>query len=201
MDFFQKILKKGLKNSSDFDIIIIMLVERGDWVLDYLAPNYYFGKFSDVTPEFLLEENIKTLLLDVDNTLAPYEMSEPSEEILSWLDSLKKNGINFAFVSNNSCDCRIKTFNKSIGAPAFAKSGKPFAKKTIKKALLALGATKETTAFMGDQIFTDVCAGKFNGIRAILVSPIKDKKSLFFKFKRALEKPVLKRFFKKHRMR
>ena len=178
-----------------------MLVERGDWVLDYLAPNYYFGKFSDVTPEFLLEENIKTLLLDVDNTLAPYEMSEPSEEILSWLDSLKKNGINFAFVSNNSCDCRIKTFNKSIGAPAFAKSGKPFAKKTIKKALLALGATKETTAFMGDQIFTDVCAGKFNGIRAILVSPIKDKKSLFFKFKRALEKPVLKRFFKKHRMR
>ncbi len=178
-----------------------MLVERGDWVLDYLAPNYYFGKFSDVTPEFLLEENIKTLLLDVDNTLAPYEMSEPSEEILSWLDSLKKNGINFAFVSNNSCDCRIKTFNKSIGAPAFAKSGKPFAKKTIKKALLALDATKETTAFMGDQIFTDVCAGKFNGMRAILVPPIKDKKSLFFKFKRALEKPVLKRFFKKHRMR
>ena len=175
-----------------------MLVERGGYVLDYLAPNYYFAKFSDVTPDFLLEENIKTLLLDVDNTLAPYEMSEPSEEIILWLESLKKNGINFAFVSNNSCSCRIDTFNKDIGAPAFAKSGKPFARKTIKKALIALGATKETTAFMGDQIYTDVCAGKFNGMRAILVPPIKDRASLFFRFKRALEKPVLKRFFKKN---
>ena len=170
-------------------------------MLDYLSPDFYFDKFSDVTPEFLLENNIKTLLLDVDNTLAPYELSEPDEAILSWLSSLSKNGIKFAFISNNSSDKRIKLFNQKINAPAYAKSGKPFAKRTINLAIKTLGASKETTAFMGDQIFTDVCAGKFNGLRAILVPPIKDKKNLFFKFKRALEKPILKRYFEKNTKR
>jgi HAD superfamily phosphatase (TIGR01668 family) len=192
-------MKKGLKNTHKFDIIMLMLIERFRHMLDYLSPNFYFEKFNDVSPEFLIENNIKALLLDVDNTLAPYELSEPDETILAWLSSLQASGISFAFISNNSNDKRIKLFNKKIGAPAFAKSGKPFAKKTINKALGALGVSKENAAFMGDQIFTDVCAGKFNGMRAILVPPINDKKNLFFKFKRALEKPVLKRYFKDKR--
>lgn len=167
-------------------------------MLDYLSPNYYFNRFSEVSPDFLLAKGIKTLLLDVDNTLAPYEQAEPDEEIMAWLSSLTENGISFAFISNNSSDERIKIFNRKIGAIAYAKSGKPLAKKTIDKVLYALGGERESAAFMGDQIYTDVCAGKFNGMRAILVPPIKDKTSLFFKTKRLLERPVLNHFFKKH---
>ena len=163
----------------------------------FIAPDFYFEKYSDITPEFLLGNNIKTLLLDIDNTLAPYEQSEPSEKNLEWLNSLSKAGIGYAFISNNSSDARIKRFNEKICAPAYAKSGKPFAKRNINKALEAIGGKRESTAFVGDQIFTDVCAGKLNGMRAILVPPIKDKKNLFFRFKRALEKPVLNEFFKK----
>ena len=163
----------------------------------FFAPDFYFEKYSDITIEFLIENNIKTLLLDIDNTLAPYEQSEPSKENLEWLASLEKAGIGYAFISNNSSDARIKRFNEKIGAPAFARSGKPFAKRNIERAFATIGGVRESSAFVGDQIFTDVCAGKFNGIRAILVPPIRDKKSLFFRFKRALEKPVLNEFFKK----
>lgn len=167
-------------------------------MLNYLSPDFYFSKFSDITPEFLKKNNIKTMLIDVDNTLAPYGQAQPDEKILSWLDSLTKNEIGFAFISNNSSDERIRRFNQNIGAPAFAKSGKPFAGKNIKLALAQLGGEKQSTAFLGDQVFTDVCAGKFNGMRAILVPPIKDKKNAFFRFKRALEKPILNYYFKKH---
>ena len=163
-----------------------------------LVPEYRFNSFRDVTAEFLLSIGVRAILLDVDNTLAPYEQAVPDAEILAWLSSLSENGISYAFVSNNSSDERIRIFNDGIGAVAFAKSGKPFAKKTIDKVLSALGAERKSAAFMGDQIFTDVCAGKFNGMRAILVPPIKDKTSLFFKTKRLLEKPVLKHYFKKH---
>ena len=52
---------------------------------------------------------------------------------------------------------------------------------------------------MGDQILTDVLAGKIYGMRTILVPPIKDKKNLFFKLKRLLERPVLNNFFKRHK--
>lgn len=168
-------------------------------MLDFFQPDFYFEKYSDISLDFLKKNGIKTLLLDVDNTLAPYEQAEPSEENLLWLNSLKKECISFAFISNNSSDTRIVRFNEKIGVPAFAKSGKPFAKRSIDRALLALGSKKEESAFVGDQIFTDVLAGKIYGMRAILVPPIKDKKNLFFRFKRALEKPVLNSFFKKHK--
>ena len=161
----------------------------------YFLPDFYFEKYNDITPEFLLENGIRALMLDVDNTLAPYEQAEPDEQILVWLDALKQNGISFAFISNNSKPDRIELFNKNIGAPAYARSAKPLAKNT-KRALLELGAKKEETAFLGDQIFTDVCAGKWHGMRAIIVLPIKDKTTPFFRAKRWLERPVMKRFFK-----
>ena len=163
----------------------------------FFSPDFYFEKYSDITPEFLLKNNIKTLLLDLDNTLAPYEQADPSAENIAWFNSLTEAGIGYAFVSNNSSDERIKRFNKNIGAPAYAKSGKPFAKRNIDRVFATIGGKREAAAFVGDQIFTDVCAGKFNGMRAILVPPIKDKKNLFFRFKRALEKPILNEFFKK----
>lgn len=167
-------------------------------MFDYLSPDYYFSSYHEINPEFLKKNNIKTLMIDVDNTLAPYEQEEPDDMIMGWLDALRKNGIGFAFISNNTSDVRIKTFNKKIGAPAFANSKKPFASKNINLALAELGGDIRTSAFLGDQIFTDVCAGKFSGMRAILVPPIKDKKNLFFKFKRTLEKPVLNHYFKKN---
>jgi HAD superfamily phosphatase (TIGR01668 family) len=170
-------------------------------MLNYLSPDFYFSKFSDITPEFLKKNNIKTMLIDVDNTLAPYEQAQPDEKILSWLDSLKQNEIGFAFISNNSSDERIRRFNQNIGAPAFAKSGKPFAGKNIQLALEQLGGEKQSTAFLGDQVFTDVCAGKFNGMRAILVPPIKDLTNLFFRTKRFLEKPFLRSYRRREEKR
>ena len=164
----------------------------------FFMPDFYFDRYSDITPQFLLDNNIRTLLLDVDNTLAPYEQTEPDEKIIAWLSALKENGIKFAFISNNSSPDRIDLFNKNIGALAYARSAKPLAKNT-KRALAELGARKETTAFLGDQIFTDVCAGKWHGMRAIIVPPIKDKTTLFFKAKRWLEKPIMKKFFKTHK--
>ena len=54
----------------------------------YFLPDFYFDKYSDITPRFLLDNNIHTLLLDVDNTLAPYEQAEPDERIINWFKSL-----------------------------------------------------------------------------------------------------------------
>jgi predicted HAD superfamily phosphohydrolase YqeG len=61
-----------------------------------------------------------------------------------------------------------------------------------------LGTDITNTAVIGDQVFTDVWSAKRLGLYAILVKPIKDKTSLFFKSKRALEKPILKRYKKNH---
>ena len=161
------------------------------------VPDYYFETFDKASAEFLLSIGVKGILLDVDNTLEPYENPLPTEKVLSWFKSLKEAGIGAAIVSNNHKE-RIELFNKEIGLVAYYDAKKPF-KKRLRMAMAEIGTTPDETIFMGDQIFTDVWAARNAGIRAILVPPIKDKTDIFTKFKRLLEKPILRKYRKKHK--
>ena len=157
-----------------------------------MMPDYMFRAFDEITPAFLASLGVKAILADIDNTLAPYEQPEPDERIKGWIASLAEAGIGIAFVSNNDWE-RVELFNRTLGVPAYAKSGKPF-KKNLVKAMNDLGGTLDTTVMLGDQLLTDALAGHNLGVRCLIVPPIRDKKNAFFKFKRWLEKPVVKRF-------
>ena len=162
-----------------------------------LTPDYYFDTFDMATPDFLASIGVKGIVLDVDNTLEPYEHPDPGAHVKDWIDALRSAGISAAIVSNNNAE-RINRFNSTLGLPAYPKGGKPF-KKSVIRAMADMGTTPETTILMGDQIFTDVWAARNAGIRAILVPPIKDKRDILTRFKRLLEKPILKRYTKLHK--
>ena len=168
-------------------------------MLNNFMPDYMFEKFDDVTPEFLREQNIEFLLIDIDNTLAPYEEPIPNERVVKWFALLEEKGIKSVLVSNNHAP-RVELFNKSLGLPAFADCKKPSPKR-LRKYADAIGAVNSRTAALGDQIFTDVWGAKKMGARAILVPPIRDKKTLFFKAKRLLEKPFIKKYRKIHEVK
>lgn len=59
-----------------------------------------------------------------------------------------------------------------------------------------MGTTKETTLFVGDQIFTDILGAKRAGLYTILVSPIHPKEEIQIVLKRYLEKIVLHFYFR-----
>lgn len=164
--------------------------------MDHLTPTYMFARYDDVTPEFLSAHGIRALLIDIDNTLAPYEQPDPDERIHAWFDLLAENGIKAALVSNNHPP-RVERFNRTLGLVAYADSGKP-SKKTLLRAMDALGVTKEETAMMGDQLLTDSYAGKHIGLPSIIVPPIRDKTNLFFRFKRLCERPFIRKYAKQH---
>ncbi len=157
-----------------------------------MMPDYMFRAFDEITPAFLASLGVKAILADIDNTLAPYEQPEPDERIKGWIASLAEAGIGIAFVSNNDWE-RVELFNRTLGIPAYAKSGKPF-KKNLVKAMNDLGGTLNTTVMLGDQLLTDALAGHNLGVKCLIVPPIRDKKNAFFRFKRWLEKPVVKKF-------
>lgn len=163
------------------------------------VPEFYFKTFDLASAEFLLSQGIRGIILDVDNTLEPYENPTPTESVLAWLRELNESGIKAAIVSNNNAE-RIDLFNKEIGLPTCSKAKKPF-KKNIIKAMQEIGTEPEHTILMGDQVFTDVWAAHNAGIRAILVDPINDKRDLFTKLKRLLEKPILRKYRRKQRER
>ena len=160
-----------------------------------LVPDWYLEKYDDATPEFLSKQGIRYLILDIDNTVAPYEQAVPDERNLAWFASLKAAGIRCAFVSNNSYE-RVELFNRQIGIPMFAPALKPL-RKYMQRAMMIMGAVPRETAIMGDQLFTDCLAGRFSGVRTILVPPIKDRRDIFTRFKRVLEKPFVKAYHKR----
>ena len=160
-----------------------------------LVPDYRFATFDMASADFLHSIGVKGLILDVDNTLEPYEHPIPGDHVVKWLEQLSAVGIRCAIVSNNNKE-RIDLFNKELGLVAFAKAKKPF-KKNVLKALSEIGVEPTKAALIGDQVFTDVWAARNAGIRAILVPPINDKRDLFTRFKRILERPIIRKYERK----
>lgn len=164
----------------------------------YLIPDVFFDDIYQITPEFLTSEGIKGLVLDIDNTLVTYDDAVPTESVLKWFKGMEDAGIKMAFVSNNSKSERVDTFNKDLGYFGIAKGGKPFGK-GVRRAMAHMGTTKENTAIIGDQLLTDIMAGKCAGLkRSFLVLPIKDRTELFFRAKRWIEKPYVKKYKRLH---
>ena len=158
------------------------------------VPEYRFKTFDMATADFLSNLGIKGIILDIDNTLEPYEHPDPGEHVVKWLESLTSVGIKAAIVSNNNGN-RVERFNKNLKLPAYFKAGKPF-KKNLLNAMRDMGTDKTNTVLMGDQVFTDVWAAHNAKIKAILVPPINDKRDPLTRFKRILEKPVLNKYEK-----
>lgn len=112
------------------------------------------------------------LLADLDNTLVPYGVPLPDERLRAWRDDLAAHGVTLFVLSNNRHESRPRVFSDALGIPYIGHAGKP---KTpaFYRAMERLGASKEQTAIVGDQIFTDVLGGNRAGVSTILVEPIR----------------------------
>ncbi len=160
-----------------------------------LFPSVYFKRIYLITPQYLKQNGITTLLLDVDNTLTSHGSQNLPSEIATWLDCMKSENIKMAIVSNN-IEKRVKPFAHKIGLPYMSFCCKPSFLGLIKSKKM-LGAKKSEIALIGDQIFTDVLAANFYNVKAILVQPMKADYKPTIRFKRFLEKFILNAYFKK----
>jgi len=164
-----------------------------------LMPDAMFATFDEVTPDYLAAHGIRYIFSDIDNTLVTYDDPEPTEKVLAWLDSMEKAGIKVAFVSNNEEE-RVTRFNASLGYVARYKAHKPLLGK-LRSAMHELGATPAESVLLGDQLLTDAAAGNRAKMYVIIVPPIKDVLTPFFRAKRQIEIPYINKFKKDHSIR
>lgn len=133
----------------------------------YLADDIY-----QVSGEALARRGIKLLLADLDNTLVPYGVPLPDQKLMNWRDELNAYGITLFVLSNNRHENRPRIFSEGLGVPYIGHAGKPKIG-SFCKAMEEMRVTKEQTAIIGDQIFTDVLGGNRAGVTTILVKPIR----------------------------
>lgn len=160
-----------------------------------IYPKEYLNSVTDITIEFMKKNNLKGLILDVDNTLIDFDKNL-SEEIVKWCNNLKQNGIKICILSNtNKIEKVTKVANKlELKFYYFAK--KP-TKSGFKKAQKYLNFEPSEIAVVGDQIFTDIIGGNRMEMFSILVKPIDTRDILATRIKRPLENLVIKRYLKK----
>jgi len=78
-------------------------------------PQYSFRELNDISPGFLNQLGIRFLMLDLDNTIAAYGESQPSDRVLKWVAEIKGCGIVLFIVSNSLRRKRIGAFAEALG--------------------------------------------------------------------------------------
>ncbi len=165
-------------------------------ILERFFPDIYVKSVYELPLEELKAKGIKGLVFDIDNTVAPFDIAEPENDLIELFLFLRKQGFRLCILSNNN-KTRVRLFAKNLKTLAVHKAGKPGVKK-LKHALEKLELSAENTAMVGDQIFTDMWCGHRAGLTCILTAPICKRDQLVTKVKRGLEKQVLKVYFKRN---
>ena len=88
-------------------------------------PRGGYPSVTSLDPKKLKEKGITLVLADLDNTLVPYKVLEPSPEVAAWMTALKGEGIDLFLLSNSRKPGRAQKFAQQVGIPYQGHSGKP----------------------------------------------------------------------------
>ena len=147
--------------------------------------------------EELYEEGYRGLIFDIDNTLVEHD-ADASPEAIELISRLRESGFKVCLISNNDKE-RVERFNRDIKTDYIYNGKKPL-KKNYYKAMEKMGTNKNTTVFIGDQLFTDVWGANRVGLMTYFVKPISPREEVQIVLKRKLERIVL-RFYRKDMMK
>ena len=153
-----------------------------------LLPKAIAGDITQLTPEYLNNQNIRLLMMDFDNTIVPYTTDIPTDAVLRWLDEMKAQDIVLCVVSNSKRE-RVKIFCAKYGIDCITHAKKPFSK-GIRECLDRYKVPAKNSALVGDQIYTDTLGANGCGVFSILVKAI-DNHNFWLKARHVLELPFI----------
>lgn len=160
-----------------------------------IYPRFYCDKITDIKLEFLKENKIEALILDVDNTLLDIDR-KIVDGLVDWHKEMIEGGIKTIILSNSNKIDKIKKVADLLNIEYLYLGLKPM-KFGFKKAIAKLDLKPENIAAVGDQIFTDVIGANRCGLFPILVKPISEKDIWLTKWKRPIEQKIINNYLKK----
>jgi len=136
----------------------------------YLAPDLELNSFLDVDVKKLKQSGIRGVILDVDNTLMPYNGMNININVGRKLDEIKSE-FNTCILSNTNSQ-RMRELEKMLGVHVVSTEFRKPLPQPFLDALEYLETIPLQTAIIGDRLLTDIAGAKKIGIYAIKVSPV-----------------------------
>lgn len=162
--------------------------------MGYFKPTKYYKNIYAINFQKLKDEGVKCLIFDLDNTLGQTSHEKCPDESKELLKSLQKDFS--VYICSNNTTKRISPYLEELGVEGISWSLKPLTR-GLRKIKNKNNFKKEEMVMIGDQIVTDILAGRRFGIRTILVDPLGEKDLKITGLNRKIEKQIVKRYQKK----
>lgn len=157
-------------------------------MLNKLYPDTYLDSVDDIDFEMYYKKGIRGIVSDIDNTLVPHG-APADEHIIKVFEKIHGMGIDTCLISNNK-KLRVEPFAKAVNSKFIYDAHKP-SRESYKKAMELMNTDKESTLFIGDQIFTDIWGANRTGIETVMLKQIDKKEEMQIILKRIPEKLIL----------
>lgn len=167
-------------------------------MLNLFLPDKHVDSIFDIQPEFLKRKSKKGIIIDLDNTLVPWNVEHATEKVIQWLQQMDEANIKVTIFSNNKQE-RVTTFAEPLGTPFIYKARKPL-RHGFEKAREQMQIRQDEAVVIGDQLLTDILGGNLVGFYTILVVPIVQSDAPITKFNRNMERLILHYFYRKGKL-
>ena len=157
-------------------------------MLNKLYPDTYLDSIDDIDFEMYYKKGIRGIVSDIDNTLVSHG-APADEHIIKVFEKIHGMGIDTCLISNNR-KLRVEPFAKAVNSKFIYDAHKP-SRESYKKAMELMNTDKESTLFIGDQIFTDIWGANRTGIETVMLKQIDKKEEIQIILKRIPEKLIL----------
>lgn len=159
-------------------------------MLEYFRPTRQANSLDLISVEQLDQDGIRGLIIDLDNTMTPWNNVEVGPKVEAWFKKVKSAGIRACVVSNNSKRQRVAVVADRLGIPFVFGATKP-RRRAFQAGMDLLKTGQKDTAVIGDQLFTDILGGNRLGLYTILVTPINDREFIGTRIMRRMEKVLV----------
>ena len=156
-------------------------------MFEYFRPTLQAPSLDLISVEQLVRDGIRGLIIDLDNTMTPWNDVNVGPKVAEWFIKVKDAGIQACVVSNNKKRQRVAVVAERVGIPFVFRATKP-RRKAFKAGMDLLGTGQKDTAVIGDQLFTDILGGNRLGLYTILVIPINDHEFIGTRLMRRAER-------------
>jgi hypothetical protein len=160
-------------------------------LLDLCRPDERVKRISEIDLARLKSEGFEALMLDLDNTLCPWQSREVPDDVRQWLEQAKSLGMRVCIVSNTHNPRRLRQIAEELGVPSLDRALKP-RQRGFARAAEMVGSCPEHAVVVGDQILTDILGGNRAGMRTILVEPMHPREFIGTKISRVIERAIFK---------
>lgn len=156
-------------------------------------PDAYYKSLEEVPLDKFTRQGFRLALLDIDNTLAIHGSHESKAYASAQIERFREAGM-IPYILSNALRERAASFGDSLKASdviTIGEANKP-GTKGIYEAIERAGVSKEETLLFGDQLFTDIWAGKRAGVKTVLLDRLSPKEPWYIWLKRRGESIVKK---------